>query len=335
MAWRPPRQNPGMDASAVVCPALGPVTNLRLESRAVDDPGPGEVRLDVQASGVNFVDALFVQGTYQIKPTAPFVPGSDVAGIVEAVGAGVDEWVVGDRVLAMVGLGGYATKVRAPASRLIRLPETLDFERAAGMLQAYATARFSLAHRAGLRAGEKVLVLGAGGGVGMACIDTVRALGAEVVAAASSSEKLAAARSAGAAHVVDYSTEDFKGRVRELAGFVDVVVDPVGGDVAEAALRTLGEFGRYLVIGFASGTIPRLPSNQVLLRNRSVLGVDWGAWSITHSEENQTLLETVMGDVAEGRLHPIRPTAYPLADAAVALTDLMERRVVGKIVLVP
>lgn len=289
----------------------------------------------MRAAGVNYVDALFVQGTYQIKPPVPFVPGSDVAGVVDAVGPGVDGWVVGDRVLVMVGLGGYAGAVNASAARLVRLPEGLDFERAAGMLQAYATARFALVNRAGLAAGEKVLVLGAGGGVGLACVDTATALGAEVVAAASSPERLAAATTAGAVHTVDYSREDLKTRVRELVGFVDVVVDPVGGALTEPALRTLGEDGRLLVIGFASGEIPRLAANQVLLRNRRVVGVDWGAWSITHGDANQQLLRDVMAGVAAGQLHPVAPTAYPLAGAATALGDLLGRRVVGKAVLVP
>lgn len=324
-----------MDVTAVVCPELGPLMNLRLDSRALADPGAGEVRIAVRAAGVNYVDALFVQGTYQIKPPVPFVPGSDVAGVVEAVGPGVEGWAPGDRVLVMVGLGGYASAVNAGAARLVRLPDGLDFERAAGMLQAYATARFSLVNRAGLAAGEKVLVLGAGGGVGLACVDTAHALGAEVVAAASSPARLAAATEAGAAHTVDYSHEDLKTRVRALAGFVDVVVDPVGGELTEPALRTLGEDGRLLVIGFASGEIPRLPANQVLLRNRRVVGVDWGAWSITHADANQELLRDVMDGVAAGELHPVAPTTYPLGDAATALGDLLGRRVVGKAVLVP
>lgn len=324
-----------MDVTAVVCPQLGPLTNLRLETRELHEPGAGEVRVAVRAAGVNFVDALFVQGRYQIKPPVPFVPGSDVAGVVEAVGAGVEGWAPGDRVLVMVGLGGYASAVNAAASRLVRVPDGLGLERAAGMLQAYATARFALVHRGGLVAGEKVLVLGAGGGVGLACVDTATALGAEVVAAASSPERLAAAAAAGAVHTVDYSREDLKVRVRELAGFVDVVVDPVGGALTEAALRTLGEDGRLLVVGFASGEIPRLPANHVLLRNRRVVGVDWGAWSITHGDANQGLLEEVMAGAASGQLRPVAPTTYPLADAATALGDLVGRRVVGKAVLVP
>lgn len=324
-----------MDVTVVVCPEVGPLANLRLETRSLPEPGPAEVRVGVRAAGVNFVDALFVKGEYQIKPPVPFVPGSDVAGVVEATGPGVDGWSPGDRVLVMVGLGGYASAVNAAASRLVRLPEDLGFERAAGMLQAYATARFSLERRAALRAGEKVLVLGAGGGVGLACVDTARALGAEVVAAASSPERLDAARAAGAVHTLDYSGGELKTRVREVAGFVDVAVDPVGGALTEQALRTLGEDGRLLVVGFASGEIPRLPVNQILLRNRSVVGVDWGAWSLTHGDVNQAMLEDVMADVAAGRLNPVTPTTYALADAAAALEDLAGRRLVGKAVLVP
>ncbi|MBX7161110.1 MAG: zinc-binding dehydrogenase [Acidimicrobiia bacterium] len=321
--------------TSVVCPELGPLTNLRLETRPLADPGADEVRLSVGAAGVNFVDALFVKGEYQIKPPVPFVPGSDVAGVVDAVGSAVDGWAPGDRALAMVGLGGYASAVNVAASRLVRLPDGLDIERAAAMVQAYATARYSLVNRAGVAPGDKVLVLGAGGGVGLACVDTARALGADVVAAASSPERLAAAAAAGATHTVDYSAAELKSAVRDAVGFVDVVVDPVGGALTEAALRTLGDDGRLLVIGFASGEIPRLPANQILLRNRRVVGVDWGAWMLTHAEENQALLEEVVAAAADGRLHPVAPTAYPLADAAAALADLAERRLVGKAVLVP
>ena len=325
----------GMDVTVVVCPELGPLSNLRVETRTLADPGPGEVRLRVGAAGVNFVDALFVQGTYQIKPPTPFVPGSDVAGVVDAVGPGVEGWSPGDRVLAMVGLGGYASAVNVGATQLLRLPGDLGLDRAAGMLQAYATARYSLVNRAGLAAGDKALVLGAGGGVGLACVDTAQGLGAEVVAAASSPERLAAATAAGAAHTLDYSVADLKLAVREAVGYVDVVIDPVGGDLTEAALRTLGEDGRLLVVGFASGVIPRLPANQILLRNRRVVAVDWGGWSLTHAEANRALLEDVVADAAEGRVHPVTPVAYPLTDAAAALADLQGRRLVGKAVLVP
>ena len=270
---------------AVVCRELGPPSSLVVAE--VEPPAlrPGGVIIDVEAAGVNYVDALFVQGRYQIKPALPFTPGSEIAGTVSAVGDGVTDVAVGDRVLASCGLGGFAEQVGVAADSVSPVPAVLDAARAAALGQSYCTALFSLRDRAHLQAGETVLVLGAGGGVGLATIDVARALGARTIGAASTDEKRAAARAAGADAVIDTTTESVKDRAREIARElagpgatgVDLVIDPVGGDLAEPALRALGEGGRFVVIGFASGTIPALPANQVLLRNRSVVGVDWGA----------------------------------------------------------
>jgi NADPH2:quinone reductase len=322
---------------AVVCRELGPPETLTIEES--DDPtaGPGQIVIGVEASGVNFVDALFVAGEYQIKPPLPFTPGSDVAGRITEVGEGVEGLAVGDAVAAMAGLGGYASHVVLPATSALRVPDGVGSARAAALIQSYATALFALRERARVATGETVLVLGGAGGVGLATIDVARALGARVLAAASTDEKRAACLAAGADAAIDYTTEDLKIRARELTDGdgVDVVLDPVGGDTADAALRSLRLFGRYLVIGFAAGEIPRLPLNQILLRNRAVLGVDWGAWGMAHGAENRALLEELFAWVGEGRLHPTEPTAYPLTRVGEALGDLTGRRLTGKAVLVP
>jgi NADPH2:quinone reductase len=330
---------------AVVCRELGPPSALVVEDvPAPDAPGPGRVVLDVEAAGVNYVDALFVQGQYQIKPSLPFVPGSEVAGTIAAVGEGIDDLAVGDRVLASCGLGGFAEQVSLAAASAVRLPGALDAATAATFTQSYATALFSLRDRGGLGPGEIVLVLGAGGGIGLATIDVARALGARVIGAASTEAKRAAATAVGAEATLDTTTgtlkDDARALARALAGEdgravagVDVAVDPVGGDLAEAALRALGEGGRFLVIGFASGAIPSLPLNQILLRNRTVVGVDWGAWAMAHPDLQTALLGELLGWVDEGKLHPTPPTTRPLDEVGPALDDLLSRRVVGKLAL--
>jgi len=326
---------PGM--RKIVCPELGGPEVLVVEEHPDLQPRAGQVVIDVEAAGVNYVDALFVAGSYQIKPPVPFTPGSEVAGTIAALGEGVEGFAIGDRVLTMCGLNGYASQVGASVLSITRVPDVLTSPQAAAFTQSYCTALFALRERAKVASGETVLVLGAGGGVGLASIDVARALGAKVIAAASSADKLDAARAMGADHVIQYPEESVKGRARELAGGtgVDVVVDPIGGDQADAALRSLGLFGRYLVIGFAAGDIPRLPLNQVLLRNRSILGVDWGAWSMQFGAENAALLGDALAMAAEGRLHPVEPTAYAFDRVADALNDLTGRRVTGKVVLVP
>ncbi len=321
---------------AVVCSEFAPIDQLRVEERPDPVPGPGKVVVAVRAAGVNFVDGLFVQGKYQIKPPLPFTPGGEVAGDVVARGDGVDGLAIGDRVLAMPWLGGFASHVELAADGVVPIPGPLSYGQAAALVQSYGTMLFSFTRRMQLRAGEWVLVLGAGGGIGLAAVDVAKHLGARVIAAASSPEKLAAAVAAGADATVSYEEEDLKARVRELSGGgVDVVVDPVGGSFAEPALRSLGWMGRYLVIGFAGGDIPRLPANQVLLNNRTVVGVDWGAWTMRDPDGNRLLLQELMDLAGAGEVHPVEPTPYPLGDVVRALTDLQERRVAGKVVLVP
>jgi NADPH2:quinone reductase len=321
---------------AVVCQEFAPIDRLVIEERPDPAPGPGKVLVAVRAAGVNYVDGLFVQGKYQIKPPLPFTPGGEVAGDIVAVGDGVEALAVGDRVLAMPWLGGFASHVELAAGGVVPIPGDLTYGQAAALVQSYGTMLFSMTRRMQVRAGEWVLVLGAGGGIGLAAIDVARHLGAHVIAAASSEAKLAAARAAGADATIAYETEDLKERARELSGGgVDVVVDPVGDRFAEPALRALRWMGRHLVIGFAGGDIPKLPANQVLLNNRTIVGVDWGAWTMRDPDGNRELLAELMELAGSGALSPVEPTEYPLDDVVAALTDLQDRKVAGKVVLVP
>jgi NADPH2:quinone reductase len=328
---------------AVVCHEFGPLGSLTIEERESPPLYPGCVRVAVTACGVNYVDGLFVQGKYQIKPPVPFVPGMEVVGRVTEVADDVEGWALGDRVFANVGLGGYADEAVVAASRAVRLPDGLTDGQAATFMQSYLTGWFALRERARVRAGQSMLVLGAGGGVGLAAVDIGVALGMRVIAAASTEAKRELARARGAHTVIDTSTLDASG-VKEAAkafgdevertGGVDVIYDPIGGDAAATHLRALGEDGQYLVIGFVAG-IPRLPANQILLRNRRVTGVDWGAWAGRNPAENERLLAEVLGLIEAGRLHPVEPVTYPLDDAVKALADLADRKVAGKVALIP
>lgn len=320
----------------VSCNNFGPVGDLTIEERPSWPIGPGAVRIGVTACGVNFVDALFVQGLYQIKPPTPFVPGGEIAGVVTEIGEGVDTVKVGDRVFASTGLGGFTDEVLLPAARVWRTPDALTDGQAATFVQSYGTAWFALHRRARAQAGEWLLVLGAGGGIGLAAVDVGRAMGLHVIAAASSEAKRELAVSYGAEATIDTTTEDVKTRAKELSGGgVHIVYDPVGGALAEAGLRALRDDGQLLVLGFAGGEIPKLPANQILLRNRRVTGVDWGGWVGGHQKENAAMLAEVLAAIEAGQLRPVEPKAYPLADVAAALQDQVDRRVVGKSVLVP
>lgn len=320
---------------AIVCHDVGPVEQLRLEEMASPVIRPGAVRIEVTACGVNYVDGLFVQGRYQIKPPLPFVPGGEVVGRITEVGDGVTGISLGDRVLGNVGLGGYATEVVVGADGVLPVPDALTDGQAATFLQSYLTGWFALRERARVEAGRTILVLGAGGGVGLAAVDIATALGLRVLAVASTPDKRELARSRGAAEVIDPSSEDVKERAKELSGGgVDYLYDPVGGSLGETCLRALGDDGQYVVIGFVAG-IPQLAANQILLRNRRVTGVDWGGWALRHPERNAVLVREVLEAITAGRLHPVEPTAYPLADAARALADLEHRRLAGKAVLTP
>jgi len=325
---------------AVICKELGPLENLSLEEVPTPPLLNGNVRLRVLASGVNYVDGLLIQGKYQIKPPTPFIPGMEVVGEVIECSDDVPTELLGKRVLANVGFGGFATEAVVRADRVINIPDTLSTGQAASFLQSYLTGWFALTRRAHIsvestaKNEQWMLVLGAGSGVGLAAVDIGTALGLRVIAAASSQEKRDLALARGASAVIDSSSEDVKERAKEISGGgVDVLYDPVGGSLGETCLRALGEDGQYLVIGFVGG-IPQLPANQVLLRNRRVIGVDWGAWAGRHPQENAQLLEEVLAKIATNHLCPVEPQVYSLSEAATALKDLEERRVAGKVVLV-
>jgi len=326
---------------AVMCASFGPLEQLKVEEREAPVCGPREVRIAVTAAGVNYVDALFAQGLYQIKPPLPFVPGNEIAGRVTEVGAEVTAFAAGDRVFANVGLGGFVSEVVLDARRVMPTPAAMTDGQAATFSQSYMTAWFALHRRAAAMAGQWLLVLGAGGGVGLAAVDVGRAMGLHVIAGASSDAKRAVAVERGAEATIDTSSDDVKTRTREVLrdldgpDGVDFVYDPVGGALADQALRTLRDDGQFLVIGFASGSIPQLPANQVLLRNRRVTGVDWGGWVGQHQAENQAMLADVVAAISRGELNPVEPVAYPLDRVADALRDQFERRVTGKSVLVP
>jgi NADPH:quinone reductase len=321
----------------IACREFGPPDRLVLEEAADPRPGPGEVLVGVRAAGVSFVDGLMVGGAYQLKSPLPFTPGLVAAGEVLEVGADVSSVARGRRVVSSsFDLGAYATHRVLPAAAVVPLPDAVSFEVAATAVESYATILFALTRRTAVRPGDWVLVLGAGGGIGLAAVDVARSLGARVIAAASSPAKRAAAIDAGAHVAVDYQSEDLKARVREVTGVgADLVIDPVGGPAAETALRSLRGLGRYLVVGFTSGNIPRLPLNRVLLENRAIIGVDWGAWSRQDPAGHTELLAGLLDQVAAGSLHPVAPVTYPLERAADALNELAGRRVTGKLALLP
>ncbi len=321
---------------SIVCTAYGTEDNFVVEDADTPDPAAGQLRVAVKAAGASFVDALQAAGKYQFAAQPPYVPGGEAAGVVEAIGEGVEGWHVGDRVFASVGKGAFADHVFAFPQQLTRLPDEIDLAVGASFMQVYGTAWFALKKRTVVRPDEVVLVTGAGGGVGLAAIDVARALGARVIAVASSEEKRALALSMGAEATIDPLTEDVKTRARELtdgAG-VDLVYDVAGGDVSEPALRALRFDGRFLVIGFPGG-IAKVPLNLVLLNNRTVIGVEWGGWIPRNMEENRTMVAEIVDAIANGELHPVTPTERPLTDARAVLSELLNREAAGKIVLVP
>ena len=266
---------------AILCKAWGGPESLVLEELPSPRPGAGEVVIDVKAAGVNFPDVLIIQNKYQVKPPLPFAPGAELAGVIKETGAGVTGFAPGDRVIAMVSWGAYAEECVAPAAQLVSMPPGLDFATAAAFTLTYGTSWHALKDRGQLRAGETLLVLGAAGGVGLAAVEIGKALGARVIAAASSAEKLAVCRAHGADETIDYATEDLRARLKQLTGDkgADVVYDPVGGPYTEPAIRSTAWRGRYLIVGFANGEIPRIPLNLMLLKGSSLVGVYWGDWT--------------------------------------------------------
>ena len=322
---------------AVLCKQFGPVEDLVVEEVPDPTPGPGEVVVDVAGCGVNFPDVLIIQDKYQFKPELPFSPGGEIAGTISAVGEGVDGLQVGDAVLATLGWGGMAEKVAVSAASAIPVPPGVDLVQASGFLLAHGTSHHALVDRAHLQSGETLLVLGAAGGVGLAAVEIGALLGARVIAAASTDEKLELCRAKGAAETINYSTEDLRGRIKELTDGkgVDVCYDPVGGDLSEPALRSMAWDGRFLVVGFAAGDIPKVPLNLPLLKGCSVVGVFWGAFTGKEPERNKANIAELLGWLAEGKLDPHVSATYPLDQAVQAINDLAERRATGKVVVTP
>jgi NADPH2:quinone reductase len=304
--------------------------------REVPDPRPGsgEIVLDVRAAGLNFPDTLIIEGRYQFHPDLPFVPGGEGSGVVSAVGDGVTRFSVGDEVIAMAVSGAFAEKWAVDTNSVIPKPASLDFEHAAGFGHTYGTSYYALKQRAGLQPGESLLVLGAAGGVGSSAVDIGKALGARVIAAASTDEKLSYATRLGADDVINYSTEDLRDRIQDLTDGtgVDVVYDPVGGDLAETTLRSMAWNGRFLVVGFAAGSIPEIPLNLPLLKGVSIVGVFWGAWTKRDPAGLVSNFAELFAMVEQGRLNPQVSAAYPLERYVEAFGALTGRKAMGKVI---
>ncbi len=322
---------------ALVCRTLTGLDDLRVEEIASPTLGANDVLIDVRAAGVNFPDVLLVQGKYQYKAPLPFAPGFELAGVVKAVGTGVTHVRAGDRVQAIVNHGAFAQEAIAPAERVIKLPDQATFESAAAMLFTYGTSYHALKDRGALKSGETLLVLGAAGGVGLAAVELGKLMGARVIAAASSPEKLAVCRAQGASETIDYSKEDLRERVKALTAGrgVDVVYDPVGGAYTEPALRSLAWKGRLLVVGFAAGDIPKIPMNLPLLKGTSIVGVYLGAFMEKEPELNRANARELVAWLAAGRITPHISSRYPLDRAIEALREVAERRARGKVIVVP
>ncbi|MGI9287039.1 MAG: NADPH:quinone oxidoreductase family protein [Pseudomonadales bacterium] len=319
---------------AVVCNELGPAEKLALEDVAEPEVGADDVLVDMQAAALNFPDVLQIQGKYQVQPPLPFNCGGEGAGIVIAVGTNVSKCKVGDRVIA-VGSGAFSEKMLTTEPYVIPMPDSMDFRTGAGFTTTYGTSYYALRQRAQIKEGETLLVLGAGGGVGTSAVELGKAMGATVIAAASSAEKLALAKELGADQLVNYSEQNLKETVKELTGGkgADVIYDPVGSDFSEQALRAIAWNGRFLVIGFAAGDIPKIPLNLTLLKGCSIVGVFWGAFTMHEPERSAQNFAEMMKMFEQGKLKPIITDVYPLDQYVDAFNCLSERRARGKVVL--
>ena len=321
---------------AVLSRVVGGPESLTVEDVAEPVAGPGEVVVAMRACALNFFDTLITADRYQFKPERPFSPGGEIAGVVESLGAGVSGVAVGDRVIAYLKWGGAREKVAVAASELIAMPEGLDFVTAATLTVTYGTAIHGLADRGEVKPGETVAVLGASGGAGQAAVEIAKMLGARVIACANGAEKLAFCREIGADEVIDYEREDLKARLKELTGGrgVDVVYDTVGDRFADPAVRATAWRGRYLVVGFAAGEIPKIPLNLLLLKGCDLRGVFWGDHLVREPEAFRDEMRRIMAAAVEGRLKPHVQATYPLAETPAAIGEIAARRVKGKIVVV-
>ena len=320
---------------ALLCKAFGPASSLQLEDIPSPTPKANEVLLEVHAAGVNFPDTLIIQGKYQFKPPFPFAPGGEAAGVVKAVGEKITHLRAGDRVMALTGWGSFAEQVAVPGYNVLPIPPSMDFNTAAAFSMTYGTSMHALKQRGHLQPGETLLVLGASGGVGLAAVEIGKAMGARVIAAASSAEKLAVAKTAGADELINYSETNLKDEIKRLTDGqgADVIYDPVGGDLFDQAIRAIAWNGRLLVVGFASGRIPELPVNLALLKGAAVVGVFWGSFAQRQPQDNAANFQQLFGWFAEGKLKPLVSQVYSLSEAAQAINDLGQRKAVGKVVV--
>jgi NADPH2:quinone reductase len=321
---------------AVLCKEYGPPEKLVVEDVPSGAVGKGEVRIEVHAAAVNFPDLLIIQNKYQFKPPLPFSPGGEVAGTVREVGAGVSAVKPGDRVLATTMWGGFAEEIVVDEGRVAPIPDGMDFVTASAFVMAYGTSHYALVDRARLKAGETLVVLGAAGGVGLAAVEIGKVLGARVIACASADDKLEVCKEHGADAVINYAREDLKDRIKELTGGsgADVIYDPVGGNLSEASLRSTAWEGRFLVVGFAGGDIPRIPLNLVLLKGCQIVGVFWGSFIAREPEKNRAYLAELVRWFEEKKIRPHVSETFPLEKAADALNAMAARKVKGKVVLV-
>lgn len=322
---------------AVLCQEWGGPEKLVIRDVAVPSLRAGAVRIKVHAAGVNFADLLLIAGQYQEKPAFPFTPGSEAAGVITEVGAGVSNLKPGDRVIALTGLGAFAEEAVVDAARVLPIPDGMEFPEAAGFPVAYGTSHGALEWRARLQPGEWLLVTGAAGGVGLTAVEIGKAMGARVIACASSPEKLAIAQQHGADHIIDYSKEDIRERVKAITGGrgADVIYDPVGGDAFDTCLRSIAWGGRIIIIGFAAGRVSQIPANIVLVKNIDVIGFYWGSYQKHKPELLGSSFQQLFRWFEEGRVHPHVSHKFPLSQAAEALQLLQKRKSTGKVVLVP
>ena len=320
---------------AMLCKKNGPIDSLVLEEHELPPPGEGEVRIRVRCAGVNFPDILITEGKYQFKPEFPFSPGSECAGDVIAVGPGVSDYKPGDRVIALTGHGAFAEEVNARAVKCLPLPDDISYELGSAFVLTYGTSAYALMQMGRLAKDEWLLVHGASGGVGLSAVEIGKAMGAKVIGTGGSDEKLKIVTEHGADHVINYNQGPFKDKVKEICGGAgaDVIYDPVGGDVFDESLRCINWDGRLLVIGFTSGRIPSAPANLALLKNCSIVGVFWGAWTERYPERHRANMEIMFQWLREGKLRPNISHRFPLAEVPAALNVLVERKVVGKCVV--
>ena len=322
---------------AVLCKQFGPPESLVIEDLPSPTPGAGEVVVTVKAASVNFPDVLIIQNKYQAKPPLPFSPGSELAGVVKEIGAGVRNVKPGDKVIAFTSFGAFAEEVKIEAARLLPLPEGMNFESGASFILTYGTTDHALRDRGAVRAGESLLVLGAAGGVGIAAIEIGKALGMRVIACASSEEKLAVCREHGADETINYAVQDLRERIKELTAGkgVDVIYDAVGGPYTEPAFRSIAWRGRLLVIGFAAGEIPKLPLNLALLKGASIVGVFWGDYARREPKAFAESARQLAQWFRDGKLRPHISATFPLEKAAEAMNLLASRKAKGKVVIIP